>query len=236
MVFRPPPLLVGVILVVLFALFVRRLDVLLHLFGRDPQIHRVLALDALGKRRMDINFYAVLHDDVGTATDEHARPLPRQLFDERRLRNVDLVGHGHLVIGIQSARKDARRALLVVLHELSGEVAVIRRHGDEVFIVKGNPQFLGELDAELPAAAAELTADRDDFIHVLSPFRRHFGRALHSFSTIILTAKEEICQDSFENFYLFSEGVALLPPAGDILVAQIRRMNAVRRELFRAEF
>ena len=55
--------------------------------------------------------------------------------------------------------------LIVCVKKILRDIAVFGRHSDQFLIVNRNPKFLCEADADLASAAAEFTADSDDFAH-----------------------------------------------------------------------
>ena len=62
-----------------------------------------------------------------------------------------------------------RKLLIVVLERRLRHIGVIRRYGDQLLIVKGNPKMFRQAYPQFPAATAEFTAYCNHFVHNCLP-------------------------------------------------------------------
>ena len=115
----------------------------------------------------------VLEDEVRTATDNDARTLFRQVADDVGLADVELVGNGHRVDQTHRMGRDRDieqeaagdgGVFTDFLDELMREAAFLCYLIDQLLVIVGNSELLGDFFANGSAAAAELPADGDHFV------------------------------------------------------------------------
>ena len=174
-VLRFAPVAVGVVLVVDLALAVFFLQTLLRgLLRLAVQAHN--ALGAMLHIGMDENMQrvrTVLEDEVRTAADDDAGTLFRQVADDVGLADVELVGNGHRVDQTHRVGRDRDieqeaagdgGVFTDFLDELVREAAFLCYLIDQLLVIVGNSELLGDFFANGSAAAAELPADGDHFV------------------------------------------------------------------------
>ena len=94
-------------------------------------------------------------------------------FDDPGLDQEKLVRDGNLILGGKWVNGCVSvvdpfyffNDLVIFMEQFFRNITVFRSHGDELFVVKRNPQLFSKAEADLSAAASEFTADRNDFVH-----------------------------------------------------------------------
>ena len=115
----------------------------------------------------------VFENKVRAAADDDARPLRGQIADDVGLADVELIGHGHRVdqthrVGgnrdIEQEAAGDGGVFADFLNELVREAALLGHLIDQLLVIVGNSELLGDLLANGSAAAAELPADGNHFV------------------------------------------------------------------------
>src|SRR5699024_7194015 len=109
------------------------------------------------------------------ASDDDAGPFLRQELDDLGLDHKQLVRYRDLIGGRKGvhSRVFIIDALFSVDHfvvgvkYIFGNIAVLRRHGDQFLIIKWDTQLLRDTETDLPAAAAKFPADGNDSAHMV---------------------------------------------------------------------
>ncbi|OPZ76050.1 MAG: hypothetical protein BWY77_01989 [bacterium ADurb.Bin431] len=178
-----PPVFAGEIVVIGGALFVGFRNELFRLarrqavaFGDAPDPFRQIGAD----EDME-GAGVVLQNVIGAATDEEGGLFACDLADDLGL-DPEEAFIVEVEIGVillrgnaprtQQSPEEAEPLLLIHLfEELLLETALLRGDADELLVVKGDPEPLGQSAPDLMAAAAKLPPDSDDivFLHENSP-------------------------------------------------------------------
>ena len=70
---------------------------------------------------------------------------------------------------------------IIGMEDFLGDIAVFGGHGDDLFIIKRNPQLFCKAVADLPSAAAEFPADGYDFAHNFASLFDIVSLSYHTF-------------------------------------------------------
>ncbi len=129
---------------------------------------------------------------IGAAAHKHARAFLRQLGDgvELRLKNALVHGHLHSVAhaahgaadGGRSTQKAAEGAFFVMgLHHFFADAALLRRPGQDGFVVIGDAKPPGKHLAKLPSAAAVFASNGNNQMlsHLFSSRSGMMIRSIH---------------------------------------------------------
>ena len=115
----------------------------------------------------------VFENKVRAAANDDARALGGQIADDVGLADVELIGHGHRVdqthrVGgnrdIEQEAAGDGGVFADFLNELVREAALLGHLIDQLLVIVGNSELLGDLLADGSAAAAELTANGNHFV------------------------------------------------------------------------
>jgi hypothetical protein len=120
---------------------------------------------------------SVPQDVVCAAADNHAGFLVCELLDDLQLGQSDIVlgGKTAFVTGQEGIRKPAsvNRVLTGFLDIVTIKAGFLGNLLDQLLIITRNAEFLRHFLADGSAAAAELPADRNDFLHTVPSFPFH---------------------------------------------------------------
>ena len=174
------PLAVGVHLAVLRAAAVNLAHAALNVAAGELLVRGSAAQAALNLRLLvgvdkEVQGVVVLQNDVGAAAHDHAVTLLGEVLDDLALgcgdadglihqldrRHGEAVADGHGVSGLNALFADVSDIALI-------KAVLLGDHLDDLVIIAGDAQLVGQTLAQLSAAAAEFAADRNNF-HIQNP-------------------------------------------------------------------
>ena len=183
-VFRHAPFLTGVEAVIVRSAFIGLVDDMLGVRGIDPVPFDgfAFAVFHIGVEEDVHAVSAIPQHIVGTTTDYDTALLFGDFTDDFMLQNVELVvdrkiAHHRKTAAeiVHTHRQRIEEAVgcffVNIIKDFRAHSALFCRKRDELFIIKRYAEFLRKLLADCSAAAAELSADRnDEFVHIVPLF------------------------------------------------------------------